>query len=148
MINPKTLQLGNYVYGSDQEANETLEITSISESIVHYKRCSDLSTHLNPVPFFNPIPLTEEWLLYLGFEKPPHFTVANSYSITISRNRKLIVSSVGTPNLMVALCAVDKDNIGTDIVVLHNWDYDKDIYVHDLQNIYQSISKQQLTLKK
>lgn len=94
-----------------------------------------------------PIPLTEEWLLKFGFHQLPHFTVMNSFIIDIGRNRKISVGCVGTPNLSVWIQEMEGDKV-TDIVCLHNWDYDKEMYVHQLQNIYFCITKQELTIKK
>lgn len=143
MIDTKTLMIGNYVNHSEFGVVDVWGVNLECVQVVHKD-----TIYFTELFECESITLTEQWLLDFNFTKPPHFTVDNSYSITISRNRKLIVSSVGTPNLMVALCTVDDAGIGTDIIVLHNWDYDKEIYVHNLQNIYHVVSKQQLTLKK
>lgn len=98
---------------------------------------------------FTPIHLTEEWLLRLGGEKVPHFTVSNSIIIKTKRNQQLSFGCVGTPNFMVFLQELDPDNEDkiTDSIPIHNWDYDKDMYVHQLQNLFFALTGEELTIK-
>lgn len=70
--------------------------------------------------------MTKKELIELGFTKIPHFTITDSLIYELSRNRHISVGSIGTPNEMVWLCQTnykDKTNI-TDLVCLHNYDYD------------------------
>jgi hypothetical protein len=66
--------------------------------------------------------------------------------IPIGRNRILSVGNVGTPNEMILIMEVEAP-IVKDQVVLRNFDYDGPTYLHDLQNIYQDITKKQLEIK-
>lgn len=97
----------------------------------------------------SPIPLTEGWLVMLGFDKLPHLTITNSLIKSIGRNRYISIGDVGTPNLMVYLCEKEKEDSRkiTDLICLHNWDYDGELYVHQLQNLYFALTGQELTIK-
>lgn len=98
---------------------------------------------------FEPIPITEEWLLKLGGEKIPHFTISNSIIIKTKRNQQLSFGCVGTPNFMVFLQELDPDNENkiTDLIPIHNWDYDKDMYVHQLQNLFFALTGEELQIQ-
>jgi len=70
--------------------------------------------------------LSEKVLLEMGFERLPHFTVQNALIYNIGRNRHLSIGSVGTPNEMLFICETNPDDFRniTDLVCLHNYDYD------------------------
>jgi len=75
----------------------------------------------------NKIPmLLESDLIEIGFEKIEHFTITKTLIYKLSRNRQLSVGDVGTPNEMLWICEIDEDNSKkiTDLVCLHNYDYD------------------------
>ncbi len=95
-----------------------------------------------------PIPLNEDWLVRLGLKKIPHFTVTNSYTLDIGRNRIVSVGNVGTPNEMIWLCQInDKDkNKIDDLICLRNYDYDGYTPVHTFQNLIHSLTGTELTL--
>ncbi len=94
-----------------------------------------------------PIPLTEEWLLKFGAEKISHFTVSNSIILKLKRNLQLSFGNVGTPNFMVFIQEVDGKYI-SDLMCIHNFDYEKQMYVHQLQNLYFALTGEELTLKQ
>ena len=81
-------------------------------------------------------------------KKIPHFTVTNSYTLDIGRNRIVSVGNVGTPNEMIWLCQInDKDkNKIDDLICLRNYDYDGYTHVHTLQNLIHSLTGTELTL--
>jgi hypothetical protein len=70
--------------------------------------------------------LTVEILLEIGFEKLPHWTVGNMLIYNLGRKRHLSIGSVGTPNEMLYICECDRNDHKkiTDLVALHNYDYD------------------------
>lgn len=84
-----------------------------------------------------PIPITKEIVLGLGFQELPHFTVCNSLVCPLERNKKLSIGDIGTPNLMLWL----SDEEDGDLINLHNWDYDKELYTHRLQNLMYFFKK-------
>ncbi len=95
-----------------------------------------------------PIPLTEEWLVKLGFEPLPFVNILNSYTKSIGRGRIISIGNVGTTNEMIWLCevnATDSKKID-DLVCVRNYDYDKYTHVHSLQNLYYNLCGEELTL--
>lgn len=88
------------------------------------------------------MPITKEWLVKLKFEKVPHFTVNNAYTLNVGRKRIISVGNVGTPNEMIWLCQInstDEKKID-DLICLRNYDYDGYTHVHTLQNIISDFS--------
>ena len=61
-----------------------------------------------------------------GFKPIEHFTIGNSHTYDIGRNRFLSAGSIGTPNEMIFLCERDEKepSIITDLICIHNYDYD------------------------
>lgn len=70
--------------------------------------------------------MSNDDLIKLGFKPIPNFTVQNSVTYDLGRNRFLSAGSVGTPNEMIFIYEVNpKDNNKvTDSICLHNYDYD------------------------
>jgi hypothetical protein len=99
-----------------------------------------------PESYLEGIPLTEEWALKLGGKKIPHFTVTNAIVFDIGRGREICIGCVGTPNLMIFLSYTENGKV-TDLVCVHNWDYDGDINVHQLQNLIHSLTGEELIVK-
>ena len=91
------------------------------------------------------VPITEDRLLRFGFEKIATFNVMNSFIKNIGRNRHISIGCIGTPNLMVFLCETDREDYRkvNDLICLHNWDYDGELYVHQLQNIISDLTRQE-----
>lgn len=79
----------------------------------------------------------------LGFKPIPHFTIANSLILDLGRDRHLSIGSVGTPNEMLFICSTDPNNSKkvTDIICLHNYDYDGYMTSETLSKIIQTLSK-------
>jgi len=96
---------------------------------------------------FTGIPITEDILLKAGFEKIPHFTISNSLIKDVGRNRQLSIGCVGNPNEMLFIQElVDDGKTINDLICLHNYDYDKFLFVHRLQNIYHALTGKELTI--
>lgn len=70
--------------------------------------------------------MSNDDLIKLGFKPIPNFTVQNSVTYDLGRNRFLSAGSVGTPNEMIFIYEINpKDNNKvTDSICLHNYDYD------------------------
>ena len=94
-----------------------------------------------------PIPLTEEWLIRMGFEHLPHANLLNSLNYNIGRNRIISIGNVGTPNEMIWICELnDTDKrVINDLVCIRNFDYDGKTYVHTLQNLIHALTGKELT---
>lgn len=86
-------------------------------------------------------PITESDLINLGFEKIPHYTVTNALIYELGRNRYLSIGCVGTPNEMLWICSRDKldEKKVTDLICIHNYDYDKYITNDKIKQIINLI---------
>lgn len=90
--------------------------------------------------------MTADEFISIGFKSIDHFTINNALIYDIGRNRHLSLGDAGTPNEMLFLCESDKDDYRkiTDLVCLHNFDYDGYIsksYILNLINLLTSSSK-------
>ncbi len=70
--------------------------------------------------------MTKDELVLIGFKPIPHFTITDAHIYKLSRHRHLSIGCVGTPNEMMWICGTDDKNEKkiTDLVCLHNYDYD------------------------
>lgn len=86
--------------------------------------------------------MTNKDLIEIGFEKMPHFTVANSVIYPLGRNRQLSAGSVGTPNEMLWICEIDTQNETkiSDLICLHNYDYDGVLTMEKVKSIINVIT--------
>lgn len=80
-------------------------------------------------------------LLNIGFKEIPHFTVIGSVVYPLGRHRQLSVSCVGTPNEMLWITETsDQDErIVTDLVCLHNYDYDGVLSIEKVKKLINTI---------
>ena len=85
--------------------------------------------------------MTNQDLIAIGFKEIPHFTIANSVFYDLGRNRQLSAGCVGTPNEMLWICEIDEKDSKkvTDLVCLHNWDYDKELTIEKVKTLIQTI---------
>jgi hypothetical protein len=76
-------------------------------------------------------------LINIGFKKIEYFTVGNIVIYDLGRNRHLTASSVGTPNEYLFICNTDETNPKkiTDIITLHNYDYDGYLTLEKVKNL-------------
>jgi len=85
--------------------------------------------------------MTNDDLIKIGFTAIPHFTIGDSVIFDLGRHRQISGSCVGTPNEMLFICEIDhviKTKI-TDLVCLHNYDYDGYLTIEKVQMIIDSI---------
>lgn len=76
---------------------------------------------------YNPIPITEEWLLKFGFEKPAHTWCGDKFHLTnYDRDHSLWCVAMNKNNAIIA-------NIR---------------YLHQLQNLYFALTGEELELKE
>lgn len=84
----------------------------------------------------------KEKLLELGFEELPHWTVGGTIIYKLGRNRELGISSINTPCELVTLMEIDPETkIGTDLIVLSNFDYDGYMTLKDICCVLYGITK-------
>ena len=86
-------------------------------------------------------------LLNIGFEKIKHFTIMNSCTYDLGRRRFLSASCVGTPNENMCIYEVDRDNNVeiTNLVCLHNWDYDGFLTIEKVKSLIEAITGKKIT---
>lgn len=145
MVDAKQLRKGNLIYGVSDRIEEVVEI----------KKDTLVTKHFHPDfnddfecenEYFSFIPLSRRLALQLGFKELPHFAIGQPLVFDLGRNRHLSIGSISSPNLTVYLCeTVIKSNDISDLICIHNWDYDKELYVHKLQNIVYDLSGKELT---
>ena len=124
------LRLGNFVHHNENNKahiDNYLTVCELTEkSITTFYRSFDGAIQVvRNKKDYQPIPLTEEWLLRLGFKK-----VSNRQEYVIFRMRVCKT----TDNEFVCPDYDDRD------IVLH--------FVHSLQNFYHAIIGQELTIKE
>jgi len=132
-IEATELRIGNLVYF--EQSNDYKLIRPVGYSFFN-----------NYMQYLTPIPLTPEILEKAGFYQLPHFTVGNSWLIDFGLSSQISISYLGEPNLMIWLSSVDKDKKPTDLVCIWNWDVNGEIYVHQLQNLYYSLTQTELKI--
>lgn len=74
--------------------------------------------------------MTRDDFIKLGFKEYDHTTIGDTVTYDINDHRYISATSIGTPNEMIAISeyelsatAPNQRNV-TDIVILHNYDYD------------------------
>lgn len=116
-MKPNELRIGNYVnWINTQEPHSLYLIEEIRE--LNYHDC------------FVPIPLTEEWLLKLGFKKE-HERYFNTFIVLRFINNKVDVFNLGVSHDEEYLEFLNSIN-----------------YVHQLQNLYFALTGKELQIKK
>lgn len=87
--------------------------------------------------------MTRDELIQIGFEEIPHFTVMNDIIYHLGRNRHLSIGCVATPNEVMYICEThraDPKQI-TDLVCLHNFDYDGYLTLEKVKTLIACIGK-------
>ena len=86
--------------------------------------------------------ITTEDLIKIGFEAIPHFTVTNSHIFKLGRHRHISIGDTGTPNEMMFICETSEQEEKkiTDLVCLHNYDYDGYITIEYVENIIKALT--------
>lgn len=153
MIQAKDLRIGNYIADRGgkkwqidhwESKDKVSAKSSISEIGGHKFEGHPLTEY---VEYLQPIPLTEEILLKCGFEKIPHFNIGNASIKHIGRDRHISISSVGTPNEIIALVDQSGEDIAnSDVIIVKNYDYDGYTNLHQLQNLYFALTGEELEI--
>lgn len=92
---------------------------------------------------------TEEYLIKSGWiKRPAPVIIGDSFIMDIGRRRQLIFSNINNPNQMLAITEIDDHKAPTDIVVIHNWDYDRWITTELLEGIVAVFKQQGFTIQK
>lgn len=85
---------------------------------------------------------SREELLKLGFKEMPHSTIGQNLIFDLGRRRSLSISSLGAPNEMLFITELqqDDDKVITDLICLHNYDYDGFLTLRKLKNLINGIT--------
>lgn len=98
---------------------------------------------------YEPIILNEGWLIKLGANKIESFTVVPTYILQLGRFRRLSICVQRCSQMIFIQEYSDKDyKVTTDLICVYNYDYDGELYVHKLQNIFHVFTGQELTIKE
>ena len=124
------LRIGNYVRFSF-ETSKTAIVKGLVDGKVHYEK-EDGKLNVIIAPYIEPIPLTNEWLLKLGFVKHEQ-----GYSIESGRQGFIMDLAQDTDWIILY-----RDDIGCRYNSLIFLDY-----VHQLQNLYFALTGEELKLK-
>lgn len=132
-MEPNELRIGNYITFDEFDDIETVK------SI--YRKKNEYYIDGINIQFIKPIPLTEDWLLKMGFQNISD-KLNNLYSLDLFIN-----------NGAIGFYANNEDNF-TDVYVYAEQSQEADqvklcdnlIYVHQLQNLYFALTGTELTI--
>lgn len=94
---------------------------------------------------FEPIPLTEEWLIKFGFEKVIYDTDETGYGTDYELDIKGVGCISYSDDFSCALFG-SKESSKNELGFLPNWDNCK--HVHSLQNLYFALVGEELKIKE
>lgn len=107
--------------------------------------------HMDPYEYYQvawedlyPIPLSADLLLELGFEKDGF----NNYNFFCPRNEfdyRAVVVDLNTGYIWFREGWKERNRIEDHLITLWNRDYDKNYYVHQLQNAVYALTGKELT---
>lgn len=131
MMDKKSLRIGNYYL---YKGNEIKFDASDFKEIDH-----------NLLALLNPIPLTEDWLIKFGFDKEPI-----SWSIDLnpfmSEFKKLLITL--DQGIMIRNGDYDQPRMDDEMIAIYNTDRSGKIMVHQLQNLFYSLTGEELTINE
>lgn len=86
--------------------------------------------------------LTRDDLLDIGFEDIPHFTIGGNMLYDLGRHKQLSITDIGNCGEMLWLTEVNPhDNKDvTDVINLHNFDYDGYLSIDRLNEFISVLS--------
>jgi hypothetical protein len=127
------LRIGNWVYIPQAKTNEQIGVIEENGRFL----TKGYKTSYSSIECLRPIPLTEEWLLRFGFRKKASFS---DHTIHID---------------MTNILCLDNDNNESEFSAVSIYDVDEGVwiylesiqYVHQLQNLYFVLSREELKLK-
>jgi hypothetical protein len=137
MIKANDLRVGNKVYYNTGESIEVHTIDSVDIKLAEQYNLLFNANH-------SPIPLTEEWLIKMGFSL---YSSEGRYLITPNNEIELLITlesdNENTYCYIDIYQHIDKeDDEGAEIVFLTKENY----YLHQLQNLYYALTNEELTI--
>ena len=131
----KELRIGNLLYLAFAKKNvvvsgiDVIEISEITHNLIRFK--DGINFSVSKIELFEPILLTEEWLLKFGFEKS---NLDEDNAWLELKYRYLKFSSDESVEFKKVYLTINK----MDIICK---------YVHQLQNLYFALTGEELTIK-
>jgi hypothetical protein len=109
-----------------QNQREMRDIWNSIKSIFTHDAHSIVSKRGWEILFSKPLPMGKHQALRMGFKELPHATIGDIIVYDLGNDRQLSIGSIGTPNEMVTISQSEPDDYRkiTDVVRLHNYDYD------------------------
>jgi len=135
------LRIGNWVNNNPRDG--VITVFSNDKCVIRHKAGIDKAF----IEKLEPIPLTEEWLLKFGFKKYPYIrdtfqqVYYDSYQFEIDRFT-IVSFSIQQDNKSLIKCNYDRGYRSEDNKKNY---YIK--YIHQLQNLYFSLTGEELTFK-
>lgn len=124
----KQLRIGNLIE-DELAGNLTLQVTGIIEQHCFVKRIDEPLSYDLQWGFIQPIPLTEEWLVRMGFKKKKYFGEW-TYNDIITFYKGLKQGYLGCPH---------PEGEDIDVECKH---------VHQLQNLYYALTGKELSISQ
>lgn len=143
----KEFRIGNKLYSPIQKEN--VELVAIEQGNRPITLGKNGTSSFSGFDCLHSIPLTKEILLKCPKAiKVPFPNILKTIYFEIGRNRIISIGNIGTPNEMVWISEVDsQDNKKiTDLVCIHNFDYDGKLMLHTFQNLYFALTNQELEI--
>lgn len=134
MIQPHELRIGNYV---TQKTLGIIKITGIDEDYIY--TTYDNSDYYFKSSKINPIPITEDELIKLGFEKRESLSYNDWY---------IGINPITRDWLFYITWLKNPESINAPNVPFYKNGFHKLTYIHELQNLYFALTNQELTYKK
>lgn len=144
MIAPNELRVGNfirqikYMNGSCDVIRKTSAINKEGYlSVVVIESNNTMSKH--PISWFEPIPLTEDWLLKMGFDRKKNYVTEY---FQYGKMEKYRIHCYKDGAMQLALPISDENGVVTFAPPLVEFNY-----VHQLQNLYFALTGEELKIK-
>lgn len=116
-MDAKQLRIGNYVY------RENSKLINQKDDVYQIE-----NVNLQSALKYDPIPLTEEWLLKFGFYK-------------------ISFSDYGHENLKGFIFGLSNTFEGITDIIARDLEINAIQYIHQLQNLYFALTEEELTIK-
>jgi len=130
-ITPDELMRGNLVTGvyDDGETEQRILCTVTGYDPYEFGIYVEAEEDIERYDYFEPIPITEDWLIKLGFDYYPE---NQSYQLDTNLGFKLW----GRDGI-INIYSEYSEQIGNDM-----------LFIHQLQNLYRALTQQRLNIKK
>ena len=143
MIKAEELRIGNLIGMYLKEDPQNLfEVLEVGQTM----KCKSMLSGVDfwDIGDFEPIPLTEDWLVKFGFNKN-HISYYKDLLPFPTEYKKILVDI--NQGIMVRAGEINKLRINDELIVLWNCDIRGKIHVHQLQNLFHSLTGKELELK-